>query len=112
MGLKFERVWNADDQTPSRKPWNNANAQIRLPTDAQRRQFAPCRCDWWNRAAAGSIVGTDSAEAKLLQARLELATMSWEVLKDVKLAWLDVSASRIGDDCPRRNSLRARRAPW
>lgn len=37
--------------------------------------------------------GTDSAEAKLLQARLELAGLSWKVVKDLRLAWLDVSGA-------------------
>jgi outer membrane protein TolC len=37
--------------------------------------------------------GTDAAEAKLVQARFELATLSWEVVKDVRLAWLDVSGA-------------------
>lgn len=37
--------------------------------------------------------GTDSAEAKLLQSRLELADLSWRVVRDVRLAWLDVSGA-------------------
>ena len=37
--------------------------------------------------------GTDAAEAKLLQARFELAAKSWRVVKDVRLAWLDVSGA-------------------
>ncbi|MBL8915320.1 MAG: TolC family protein [Archangium sp.] len=37
--------------------------------------------------------GTDSAEAKLLQSRLELADLSWRIVRDVRLAWLDVSGA-------------------
>lgn len=37
--------------------------------------------------------GGDAAEAKLLQSRLELAELSWKVVKDVRLAWLDVSGA-------------------
>lgn len=37
--------------------------------------------------------GTDAAEGRLVQARYELAARSWEILKDVRLAWLDVSGA-------------------
>jgi outer membrane protein TolC len=37
--------------------------------------------------------GGDAAEAKLLEARFELAASSWRVVKDVRLAWLDVSGA-------------------
>lgn len=37
--------------------------------------------------------GTDSAEAKLQQSRLELAALSWKVVREVRLAWLDVSGA-------------------
>lgn len=37
--------------------------------------------------------GGDAAEAKLLEARFQLAANSWRVVKDVRLAWLDVSGA-------------------
>ncbi len=37
--------------------------------------------------------GGDAAEARLVQARCELAANSWRVVKEVRLAWLDVSGA-------------------
>jgi outer membrane protein TolC len=37
--------------------------------------------------------GGAAAEAKVLQARFELAASSWRVLKEVRLAWLDVTGA-------------------
>src|SRR3954468_9705475 len=37
--------------------------------------------------------GSDAAEARAVQARLELAANSWRVLKEVRLAWLDASGA-------------------
>lgn len=37
--------------------------------------------------------GTDAAEARVVQARSDLASNSWRVLKEVRLAWLDASGA-------------------
>jgi outer membrane protein TolC len=37
--------------------------------------------------------GTTSAEAKVRQSRFELAALSWKVVREVRLAWLDVSGA-------------------
>ncbi len=37
--------------------------------------------------------GSDAAEARYVQARYELAASSWQVMKNVRLSWLDVSGA-------------------
>lgn len=37
--------------------------------------------------------GGDAAQARLLQSRFELAASSWRIVKEVRLAWLDVSGA-------------------
>ncbi|MFT3712750.1 MAG: TolC family protein [Archangium sp.] len=72
---KFRAQLNDIDDVPTGQFRWNAGLQWRPPNP----------WEWKN--------GTDSAEAKLLQSQLELADLNWKVIRDVRLAWLDVSGA-------------------
>lgn len=98
----------AQSSVPLAHDWDMPKLRVRL-NDAEN---LPAGTFTWNVGLAWRPPnpwewkhGGDAAEAKLLEARFALAASSWRVVKEVRLAWLDVSGAAAHERLARESVL-------